>query len=172
VALLDDATPHHLLGGTCTSTKHLKVGDLSPDFAIPDEQGKMVQSSDFLGSHLILYFYPKDDTPGCTAQACGFRDVYLDITQKNATVLGVSADDGASHIQFKTKYNLPFSLLADTNHVLAEKFGVWEEQHRGDQTYFGITRSSFVIDDFGMLADVQYAISPADSVAKALAALA
>lgn len=153
------------------SDTQLRVGDPAPDFTLPDENGEPVRLASFRGKRVVLYFYPKDDTPGCTAQACGFRDVYVDITERNATVLGISADDSASHVQFKTKYQLPFTLLADTSHTVCETYGVWQEQTWNGQTYLGIKRSSFVIDEQGRLADVRYGISPADSVAKALEAL-
>lgn len=153
------------------SDTQLRVGDPAPDFTLPDENGEPVRLASFRGKRVVLYFYPKDDTPGCTAQACGFRDVYVDITERNATVLGISADDSASHVQFKTKYQLPFTLLADTSHTVCETYGVWQEQTWNGQTYLGIKRSSFVIDEQGKLADVRYGISPTDSVAKALEAL-
>src|SRR5579872_3156755 len=153
------------------SDTQLRVGDPAPDFTLPDENGEPVRLASFRGKRVVLYFYPKDDTPGCTAQACGFRDVFVDITERNATVLGISADDSASHVQFKTKYQLPFTLLADTSHAVCETYGVWQEQTWNGQTYLGIKRSSFVIDEQGKLADVRYGISPADSVTKALEVL-
>ena len=150
----------------------IKVGAPAPDFTLPDENGKMVSLADFRGKRVVLYFYPKDDTPGCTAQACGFRDALPDIEERNAVVIGISPDDAKSHGKFKTKYNLPFILLADTEHTVAEAYGVWDERSMYGRTYLGITRSHFVIDEQGNFADVQYKISPADSVAKALTALA
>jgi peroxiredoxin Q/BCP len=153
------------------STTQLQVGDMAPTFTLPNEQGEPVSLSDFLGKRVVLYFYPKDDTPGCTAQACGFRDAYLDISERNAVVLGVSTDDTASHVRFKTKYNLPFTLLVDADHQVAEAYGVWGEKTMYGKTFWGITRSSFVLDEQGKLADVQYGVSPADSVTKALEAL-
>jgi peroxiredoxin Q/BCP len=150
----------------------LQVGDTAPDFALPNENGDLVRLSDLRGKRIVLYFYPKDDTPGCTAQACGFRDVFLDISERNATVLGISPDDAASHVRFKTKYQLPFMLFSDVDHTVAEAYGVWGERQYAGRSYMGITRSSFVIDEHGILADVRYQISPADSVTKALEALA
>jgi peroxiredoxin Q/BCP len=149
----------------------IRVGAPAPDFTLPDENGNPVHLADFRGKRVVLYFYPKDDTPGCTAQACGFRDVFLDITEHNATVLGISTDDSASHVRFKTKYQLPFTLLADTTHQVAERYGVWGEQRFMGRTYQGITRSSFVIDEQGNFVDVQIKISPKESVLKSLAAL-
>ena len=113
----------------------------------------------------------KDDTPGCTAQACGFRDNYLDIQERNGIVLGISPDDAASHQKFKTKYNLPFTLLVDADHAVAAAYGVWDEKSMYGRTFWGNTRSHFVIDEAGKLADVQVKVSPADSVSRALASI-
>ena len=150
------------------ATHTLSVGDAAPEFELPAEGGKRVRLSDFLGKRVVLYFYPKDDTPGCTKQACGFRDAYAQIEDRNAVVLGISPDDLSSHAKFKTKYDLPFLLLADTDHSVAEKYGVWGEKTKMGIKSIGIIRSHFVIDENGRLADVQYAVSPADSVARAL----
>jgi thioredoxin-dependent peroxiredoxin len=150
----------------------LKVGDLAPDFALPDENGKIVRLSDYIGKRTVIYFYPKDDTTGCTAQACGFRDAYSDIQERNAVVLGISPDDAASHQRFKTKYDLPFTLLVDADHQVAEAYGVWGEKSMYGRTYWGIIRSHFIVDENGRLADVQVGVSPADSVARALNAIA
>lgn len=149
----------------------LTVGAPAPAFTLPDEEGKLVSLADFAGKRVILYFYPKDDTPGCTAQACGFRDAFPEIAERNAVVIGISPDDGTAHRKFKTKYNLPFILLVDGDHHVAEAYGVWGERSMYGRTYLGITRSHFIIDEHGTLADIQYKISPADSVMKALAAL-
>jgi thioredoxin-dependent peroxiredoxin len=149
----------------------LKVGDKAPAFNLKDENGKTVKLSDFKGKRVVLYFYPKDDTSGCTTQACGFRDNYLDIEEKNAVVLGVSPDDEKSHQKFKTKFNLPFTLLVDTDHKVAEAYGVWGEKNMYGVKYDGIIRSHFVIDENGKLADVQFKVSPKDSVERAMKAL-
>jgi peroxiredoxin Q/BCP len=150
----------------------LKVGDPAPDFALPDENGEIVRLSDYRGKRIVVYFYPKDDTTGCTTQACGFRDVYLTIQERNAVVFGISPDDAASHLRFKTKYNLPFTLLVDSDHQVAEAYGVWGEKSMSGRTYWGITRSHFIVDEQGSLADVQLGVSPTDSVARALHAIA
>ncbi len=149
-------------------TSNLHVGDMAPDFELPSDTGEMVKLSDFRGKRVVLYFYPKDDTTGCTAQACGFRDAYPQIAERNAVVIGISPDSVISHKKFKTKYNLPFILLVDQDHRAAEEYGVWGEKSLYGREYFGIIRSHFVIDEDGRLADVQVKVSPTDSVALAL----
>jgi thioredoxin-dependent peroxiredoxin len=149
----------------------LQPGDPAPDFELPSDTGETVRLSDLRGKRVILYFYPKDDTSGCTAQACGFRDAYPQIEEQNAVVLGVSPDDASSHRKFKTKFDLPFTLLVDEDHKVAEAYGAWGEKSMYGNTYFGIIRSHFVIDENGRLADVQVKVSPADSVARALASI-
>ena len=152
-------------------TQPLKSGDPAPDFSLPADTGGNVSLANFRGKKIILYFYPEDDTSGCTTQACGFRDRYPEVEERNAVVLGVSPDGIASHQKFKTKYNLPFILLADEDHAVAEAYGVWQEKNNFGRTYMGIVRSHFVIDEAGNLADVQYKIKPVDSVEQALAAI-
>ncbi|MCB0109736.1 MAG: peroxiredoxin, partial [Caldilineaceae bacterium] len=124
------------------------------------------------GKRVVLYFYPKDDTSGCTTQACGFRDRYPEIMEKNAVVLGVSPDGVASHQKFKSKYELPFTLLVDSEHAIAEAYGAWGEKSMYGKKYMGVIRSHFVIDEQGKLIDVQYKISPKNSPTKALTILA
>ena len=141
----------------------IKVGDQAPDFETVNDQDEKVKLSDFRGRKVVLYFYPKDDTPGCTTQACSFRDMYPSVSEKNAVVLGVSPDDVASHQAFKSKYELPFPLLTDPGHEIAEKYGTWGERTVQDRTFMGIIRSHFVIDEQGKVADVQYNVRPADS---------
>lgn len=151
--------------------RELQLGGMAPDFELPADNGEMVKLSDFRGKRVILYFYPKDDTSGCTTQACGFRDNYPQIEEKNAVVLGISPDGIASHQKFKTKYDLPFILLADEEHQVAESYGVWGEKKMYGKSYMGIIRSHFLIDEEGRIADSQVKISPKDSVDKALAKL-
>src|SRR5512139_3382897 len=146
----------------------INVGDMAPDFTATTDAGTAVQLSDYRGKRVVLYFYPKDDTPGCTTQACGFRDNYLAIEEKNAVVLGISPDDEKSHVKFKTKFNLPFTLLSDVDHAVAETYGVWGEKSMMDKKYMGVIRSHFVVDEHGKLIDVQYNIKPEASVAGAL----
>jgi peroxiredoxin Q/BCP len=149
----------------------LKVGDIAPNFELPSDTGETVKLSDFRGKRVVVFFYPKDDTPGCTTQACGFRDNYLQIEEKNATVLGISPDGVNSHQRFKTKFNLPFILLADEQHAVAEAYGAWGEKSHDGKTYMGLIRSHFVIDEQGKIADAQVNVSPLESVERAIAAL-
>jgi|SRR5215469_9025376 len=143
----------------------LKTGDEAPDFTLPDEHGNQVHLQDLRGKRVVVYFYPKDDTPGCTLQACGFRDAYPQIQERNAVVLGISADGSQSHQDFKSKYDLPFTLLVDADHKVAEAYGTWDFE-RGFPR-----RSHFVIDEEGRLADVQLGVAATSSVQLALDAL-
>jgi peroxiredoxin Q/BCP len=147
------------------------VGSLAPDFSLLADDETTVRLSDLRGQRVVLYFYPKDDTPGCTTQACGFRDNYVEIAEKNAVVFGLSPDGVKSHVKFRTKFDLPFRLLADEDHKVAELYGVWGEKSMYGKTYFGIIRSHFVVDEEGKIADVRYHVSPEDSVQSALMAL-
>ena len=150
----------------------IKVGDQAPDFETVDDQSKRVKLSELRGKRVVIYFYPKDDTPGCTRQACGFRDNYSNVEGKNSVVLGVSPDDVESHQAFKSKFSLPFPLLVDSDHAIAEAYSVWGEREVNGNKFMGIFRSSFVIDEQGKVIDAHYNVSPEDSVESALAALA
>jgi peroxiredoxin Q/BCP len=148
-----------------------EVGDPAPDFTLESDTGEAVTLSSFRGSPVILYFYPKDDTPGCTLQACEIRDAWSDFEARGAVVLGVSPDSASSHEQFRSKYDLPFTLLADPEHEVADRYGVWVEQTHGDKTWIGNERSTFVIDSEGKVASVLRRVKPAehaDDVLKAL----
>ena len=149
----------------------INVGDSAPDFNAVTESGAALRLSDLRGKRVVLFFYPKDDTPGCTTQACGFRDQYPVIEEKNAVVLGVSPDGARSHQKFKTKHNLPFTLLVDEDHAIAEAYGVWAEKSMFGRKYMGIERSHFVINEHGKIVDAQVKVSPEDSVVRAVAAL-
>ena len=149
----------------------LQVGDVAPGFTVTTDSGATVSLSDYRGKRVVLYFYPKDDTPGCTTQACGFRDNYPVIEEKNAVVLGVSPDSAKSHQKFKTKFDLPFTLLVDEDHAIAEAYGVWAEKSMYGKKYMGIERSHFVIDENGRIVDAQVKVKPDDSVEMAIAAL-
>lgn len=153
------------------SENTVKVGDVAPDFEALSDTGEPVRLSTFRGKKVILYFYPKDDTPGCTTQSCSFRDNYPVIEEKNAVVLGVSPDGVKSHQKFKTKYNLPFVLLADTDHAVAEAYGVWGEKSMMGRKYMGVIRSHFVIDEEGRIAQAVVNVKADVSAAQALAAL-
>lgn len=149
-----------------------QIGEMAPDFEAVTDSGETLRLSDLRGKRVVLYFYPKDDTPGCTTQACGFRDSHAVIEEKNAVVLGVSPDGQASHRKFKTKYNLPFTLLVDEDHRIAELYGVWGEKTSYGRTTMGVIRSHLVIDEQGRVVDVRIKVSPEDSVRYALEALA
>jgi peroxiredoxin Q/BCP len=151
--------------------EELQVGEVAPDFEATTDTGERVRLSDYRGQRVVLYFYPKDDTPGCTKQACGFRDQYLEIEERNAVVLGVSPDSQASHQKFKTKYDLPFKLLVDEEHEIAERYGVWGEKSMFGNKYMGILRSHFVIDETGRIVDRRVKVRPADSARLALQVL-
>jgi len=152
--------------------KALKVGDTAPDFEALSDSGKTIKLSDFRGKRVVLYFYPKDSTPGCTTQACGFRDNYPTVEKRKAVVLGVSPDGVASHQKFKTNQKLPFTLVVDDGHKIAEAYGVWGEKSMYGKKYMGIIRSHFVIDEKGKIIDAQVKVSPKDSVELALETLA
>jgi thioredoxin-dependent peroxiredoxin len=130
---------------------HLKAGDAAPDFKAPNEASQMVSLADFKGKKLVLYFYPKDDTPGCTAQACSLRDNYHSFLAQGYEVLGVSPDSPKKHVKFRQKYELPFSLLADEDHAVSLAYGVWGQKKFMGRTYDGIHRTTFVIDADGKI---------------------
>ena len=149
----------------------INVGDQAPDFETTNDKAETVKLSDFRGKRVVLYFYPKDDTPGCTRQACGFRDIYGDVEVKNAVVLGVSPDGVESHQAFRDKFSLPFPLLTDEDKAISSAYGVWGERERDGQKFMGIFRSHFVIDEAGKVVEAAYNVTPEDSVAKASALL-
>jgi peroxiredoxin Q/BCP len=132
----------------------LEEGSKAPAFTLKDQHGKSIKLSDYKGSPVVVYFYPKDDTPGCTKEACAFRDQHADLQQLGAVVLGVSPDDSASHSKFASKYELNFPLLADIEHQVAEKFGAWREKNMYGKVSLGIQRSTFLIDATGKVAKV------------------
>jgi peroxiredoxin Q/BCP len=149
----------------------LKAGDQAPDFEAINDQGEKVKLSDYRGRRVVLYFYPKDNPTGCTAQACAVRDAYPEVEVKNAVVLGVSPDSVKSHQGFKSKYTLPFPLLVDTDHAIAEAYDVWREKSMYGRKYMGILRSHFVIDEDGKIVDVQYNVKASASASSALKVL-
>jgi thioredoxin-dependent peroxiredoxin len=129
----------------------LQVGDKAPDFSLPDQDGKTVSLKSLKGKQVLLYFYPKDDTPGCTKEACGFRDSLRAIKQANTVVLGVSMDDAEAHQKFIKKYSLPFTLLCDEDGKVSKAYGVYKKKNMYGKTYWGIERSTFIIDETGKL---------------------
>jgi thioredoxin-dependent peroxiredoxin len=149
----------------------VEEGRPAPDFELTSDSGETVKLSDLRGRQVVLYFYPKDDTPGCTAQACGIRDAYGEFEREGAVVLGVSPDDERSHGKFKDKYDLPFTLLADTDHRVADEYGVWAEKKYMGRTYWGVERSTFVIDADGNVKRALHKVKPdahADQVLETL----
>ena len=138
----------------------VQEGKPAPEFELTSDAGDTVRLSDLRGKPVVLYFYPKDDTPGCTAQACGIRDAWGEFERAGAVVLGVSPDDEASHLKFKEKFELPFALLADTEHSTAEDYGVWVEKSYAGKTYMGVERSTFVIDADGNVAKEMRNVKP------------
>ena len=132
----------------------LQIGDIAPDFEVKNQHGEPVKLSDFRGQKVVLYIYPKDDTPGCTAQACNLRDNYSELLKQGYQVLGVSVDTEKKHQKFITKYELPFPLLADTEHEIVDKYGVWQEKSMFGRKYMGIMRYTFVIDEEGKIEDI------------------
>ena len=140
----------------------------APEFELSTDDGSTVKLSDFRGQKVILYFYPKDDTPGCTTQACDLRDRIKEIDAKGAVVLGVSPDDVASHKKFKEKFDLNFTLLADTDHEVAEAYGVWKEKNLYGKKTMGVERTSFIIDEQGNIAKILPRVKPAEHVGQVL----
>ena len=149
----------------------VEEGAEAPDFELSGDSGEQVRLSSFRGKPVVLYFYPRDDTPGCTTQASGIRDSYEEFGKRGAVVLGVSADSEASHVKFKEKYGLPFTLLADPDHEVAELYGVWKEKNFAGKKYWGIERSTFVIDPEGKVAKAMLRVKPDTHAEKVLAAL-
>jgi peroxiredoxin Q/BCP len=135
-------------------TIKLNIGDKAPNFSCKNEKGELVSLKDFKGKNLVLYFYPKDDTPGCTAEACDLRDNYQNFLSKGFEILGVSPDSEKKHQKFIDKHELPFSLLADEDHSVAEAYGVWGEKSMYGKKYMGILRTTFVIDEKGKLSNI------------------
>lgn len=149
----------------------LDTGSKAPAFTLPTDDGSTVSLTDFAGKKVVLYFYPKDDTSGCTTQACEFRDSWGAVQQAGAVVLGVSPDGVASHQNFRDKLALPFPLLADEDHAVAERYQVWGEKSMYGRKYFGILRTTFVIDEEGRIAHVFEKVKPEGHAAEVLAVL-
>jgi thioredoxin-dependent peroxiredoxin len=149
----------------------IEEGKTAPTFTLPSDTGEEVSLEAMRGKPVVLYFYPKDDTPGCTAQACGIRDVWGEFEERGAVVLGVSPDSAKRHVKFRDKYDLPFQLLADEDHAVAETYGVWVEKSFAGKKYMGVERSTFVIDADGNVAKVMRIVKPDTHADDVLAAL-
>ena len=149
----------------------LEKGQPAPDFTLPDENGIEHKLSDYQGGHVLLYFYPKDDTPGCTTEACNFRDDYSQYKDTAVTILGVSPDTPASHLKFKEKYQLPFTLLADVDQEVCKLYGVWGPKKSFGKEYDGVHRTTYLIDPEGKIQQVFKKVSPANHSAEVLAHL-
>ena len=149
----------------------LKPGSKAPAFSLPADDGSTVALKDLKGKWVVLYFYPKDDTSGCTTEACEFRDAWAAVRRTGAVVLGVSPDGVASHGKFRAKYRLPFRLLADTDHAVAEAYGVWGQKSMYGRKYFGILRTTFLVDPAGKVARIFEKVRPKGHAAEVLEAL-
>ena len=149
----------------------LTAGMQAPDFALWDEDGKLVRLSNFLGRKVVLYFYPKDNTPGCTRQACAFAGAYDAFREKQVTVIGISRDSVASHVKFAEKYALPFVLLSDPERQAIEAYGVWQEKKNYGKVSMGVVRSTFIIDEKGIIEKVMPKVKPDTNAAEILAYL-
>jgi peroxiredoxin Q/BCP len=154
-----------------TSAAELREGDPAPDFSTTTDEGTHMALRDFRGKPVVLYFYPKDDTPGCTIEACEFRDTHPRFVSRAAVILGVSPDTAASHQKFKRKFDLPFTLLADEDHTIAERYGVWKEKSMFTKKYMGIERTTFVIDRDGRIAKIFRRVKPQGHAAEVEEAL-
>lgn len=149
----------------------LTVGQKAPDFTLNDKDGNAVSLSDFLGKKVVVYFYPKDNTPGCTRQACAFAGAYEQFKQKGIVVIGISRDSTASHQKFADKYNLPFILLSDPDRIAIDAFGVWSEKKLYGKLSFGVNRSTFIVDEQGTVTHVMPKVKPDTNAAEILAML-
>lgn len=147
----------------------LKIGDKAPDFTLKDKDGKDVSLSDFLGKKVVLYFYPKDNTPGCTRQACAFAGLYGEFKKKNVEVIGISRDSVSSHIKFSEKYNLNFVLLSDPELAAIEAYGVWQEKKLCGKVSMGVVRTTFIIDENGNVEKVMEKVKPDTNASEILA---
>jgi thioredoxin-dependent peroxiredoxin len=148
----------------------LQTGDTAPEFTLPDHDGEPVSLADFKGRKVVVYFYPKDDTPGCTKEACGFNDALAQFTEASVPVLGVSSDDAASHQRFRNKYGLEFPLLTDADHAVMEAYGAWGEKTLYGKKSIGVIRSTFLVDEDGRIQKAWYSVKADGHAEKVLAA--
>ena len=149
----------------------MKRGDMAPDFTLTDKEGRSVTLSGFRGRKVVLYFYPKDNTPGCTRQACAFAGFFAEFRKRNVTVIGISRDSVESHRKFAEKYNLPFILLSDPELQAIQAYGVWQEKKLYGKSSMGVVRTTFIIDEAGMIAEVMLKVKPDTNAADVLALL-
>ena len=149
----------------------LEIGSKAPQFILKDAKGSDVSLSDFLGKRVVLYFYPRDNTPGCTRQACAFAGAYNAFREKNVEVIGISKDSISSHEKFAEKYGLPFVLLSDPEHAVIEAYGVWQEKKQYGKTSMGVVRTTFLIDEHGNIEKIMPKVKPDTNAAEILAAL-
>lgn len=138
----------------------ISTGHIAPDFNFTNNDGENIKLSDFRGKKVVLYFYPKDDTPGCTKEACGFRDDYDEILETGAVVIGISGDNDKSHEKFRLKYNLPFFLASDPEHIVSDAYGTWGLKKMLGKSYMGIIRSTYIIDENGVITKVFPKVTP------------
>lgn len=149
----------------------LQTGNIAPEFTLTDKDGKSVSLSDFRGKKVVLYFYPKDNTPGCTRQACAFAGLYGEFQKRGVEVIGISKDSVSSHIKFAEKYQLPFVLLADPDRVAIEAYGVWQEKKMCGKVSMGVVRTTFLIDEAGVITDIMPRVKPDTNAEEILAQL-
>lgn len=150
----------------------LEVGTKAPDFSLPDQDGTIHTLSEYAGKKVVLYFYPKDNTPGCTKQACGFSELYPHFVEKAAVVIGISKDSVASHKKFEEKYNLGFTLLSDPEHTIIEAYDVWKEKKNYGKTSMGVVRTTYLIDEDGIIVKAFGKVKAAENPAQMLEELA
>lgn len=150
----------------------LKLNTMSPNFSLPDENGKLHKLSDYKGKFIVLYFYPKDNTPGCTTEACNFRDDYSAYQKAGIEIIGVSPDSSDSHTKFKAKYQLPFTLLADKTHEICNAYGVWVKKKNMGREYYGVQRTTFLINKEGVILRIFEGVKPAEHSKEVLAEIA
>ena len=155
-----------------SNEKMLKERSVAPDFAAKDANGEIVRLKDLRGQKVVLYFYPRDDTPGCTKEACSFRDAFAQFKRRNIRILGVSVDSEASHIKFTAKYKLPFTLIADPDHAIADAYGVYGEKKFMGRTYMGVKRITYLIDEKGKIKKVFEKVKPEEHAQEVLNAFA
>jgi len=149
----------------------LKMGDKAPSFELNDQEGRLIRLSDFTGKKIVLYFYPRDNTPGCTREACNFRDNYTELRKLNVEILGISNDNKISHKKFSEKFNLPFKLLSDVDKKVSKKYGIYELKKFMGKSYYGIIRSTFIIDEKGRIEKIFYKVSPEAHLNEIMSAL-